>query len=81
MEQELSDQDEPCLATLSLSKELPLPPTPEAKTPSTTEIKMISGNGFLLNTRQLEAEVFSITLDGLDRIIEDRTQEPLPPRD
>ena len=81
MEQELSDQDEPCLATLSLSKEPPLPPTLEAKTPSTTDIKMISGNGFLLNTRQLEAEVFSITLDGLDYMIEDRTQEPLPPRD
>ena len=80
MEQELSAQDT-CLATLSLTRERPPSPTQKVKLPLEVDIKMISGNGFLLNARQLDAEVFSITLDGLDRMIEDRTQESLPPQD
>ena len=39
---------------------------------------MISGNGFLLNTRQQGIELFSISIDGLDRMIKDRTQEQVP---
>ena len=41
---------------------------------------MISANGFQLDIRQPGVEVFSITLDGLDRMIEDkkRDREPKP---
>jgi hypothetical protein len=39
---------------------------------------MISSNGFLLNTRQPGIELFSITLDGLDRMITDRQEEQQP---
>jgi predicted aspartyl protease len=42
------------------------------------DIKMISSNGFMLNARQQGIELFSITLDGLDRMIEDRKQEQQP---
>ncbi|KAH8590341.1 hypothetical protein B0O99DRAFT_634686 [Bisporella sp. PMI_857] len=42
------------------------------------DIKMISGNGFMLNARQQGIELFSISLDGLERIIEDRKQEQQP---
>ncbi|KAH8589747.1 hypothetical protein B0O99DRAFT_636143, partial [Bisporella sp. PMI_857] len=42
------------------------------------DIKMISGNGFMLNARQQRIELFSISLDGLERIIEDRKQEQQP---
>jgi hypothetical protein len=54
----------------------------DVKTPSTVDIKMISGNGFLLNMRQTGTEVFAITLDGLDRMIEDKILElHQPPTD
>ena len=43
--------------------------------PLAIDIKMISANGFILNARQPKAEIFSITLDGLDRMIADRKQE------
>jgi hypothetical protein len=46
-----------------------------SRTPSTLDIRMISANGFQLNMRQPGTELFSITLDGLDRMIEDRRQE------
>ena len=36
---------------------------------------MILANGFMLDTHQPKAEIFSITLDGLDQIIADRKQE------
>jgi transposase InsO family protein len=39
------------------------------------DIRMISANGFTLQIRQPDVEVFSITFDGLDRMIEDRHQE------
>lgn len=58
--------------------DVPMPhPSREAKAkmPLAVDIKMISGNGFLLDTRQPGVEIFSITLDGLDRMIEDRAQE------
>jgi transposase InsO family protein len=47
----------------------------ETKTPSTLDIGLITANGFNLTMRQKEVEVFSITLDGLDRLVEDRRQE------
>jgi hypothetical protein len=43
--------------------------TAKAKRPLTVNIGMISGNGFLLNTRQPDVEVFAISIDGLDRMI------------
>ena len=39
---------------------------------------MISGNGFMLDARQQGVELFEISLDGLDRMIEDRTPDPVP---
>jgi transposase InsO family protein len=38
-------------------------------------IRGVSANGFTLTMRQPKVEVFSISMDGLDRIIEDRYQE------
>ena len=43
----------------------------ESKTPSTLDIGLITANGFTLTMRRKEVEVFSITLDGLDRLVED----------
>src|SRR6266536_2730411 len=54
--------------------------TTKDKTPLAVDIRMISANGFQLDMRQPGVEVFSITLDGLDRMIEDkkRDREPKP---
>ena len=41
----------------------------EPQTTTSLDIRTISGNGFLLNTRQPDVEIFSITLDGLDCLI------------
>jgi hypothetical protein len=43
--------------------------------PTPLDIRMVSGNGFMLSARQQGIEVFSITLDGLDRMITDRQQD------
>jgi hypothetical protein len=43
----------------------------KATTSFTGKLGLISGNGLLLNLRQLGIEVFSIMLDILDRVIED----------
>ena len=50
----------------------------EPQTTTSLDIRTISGNGFLLNARQPDVEIFSITLDGLDRLIEDRTPDQDP---
>ena len=55
--------------------------TVKAKKPLLVNIKMVSSNGFLLNTRQPSVEVFAISIDGLDRMIQDRTPELAPPAD
>ena len=51
------------------------PEQSDQKQVSTLEIKTITANGFQLNMRQPGTEIFSITLDGLDRMIEDRRQD------
>jgi transposase InsO family protein len=48
--------------------------TANVKAPLAIDIKMVSGNGFLLDIRQRSVDVFSITLDGLDRMIEDKKE-------
>ena len=45
--------------------------TVKAKKPLLVNIKMVSGNGFLLNTRQPSVEVFAISIDSLDQMIQD----------
>jgi len=45
------------------------------KRPLVINIRGVSANGFTLVMRQPEVEVFSISMDGLDRMIEDRYQE------
>jgi transposase InsO family protein len=52
--------------------------SPKDKLPAAVDIKLISGNGFMLDVRQPGVEIFSITLDGLDRMIEDKMQEREP---
>jgi hypothetical protein len=47
----------------------------KATTSFTSKIGLISRNGLLLNLRQPGIEVFSITLDILDRAIEDQQDE------
>jgi hypothetical protein len=51
-----------------------------AKLLSTVDIRTISANGVRLGMRQPDTKVFSIILDRLDRMIEDKQQEQLPPR-
>src|SRR3984885_4439134 len=60
-----------------VQKPPPAAPTPskQTKTPPAFDIRMLTGNRFLLNLRQPGVEMFSITLDGLDRLIQDKTQE------
>ena len=50
----------------------------KAKAALAVNIKMVSANGFQLNTRKPDVEVFSITIDGLDQMIEDRKQDQQP---
>jgi hypothetical protein len=66
-----------------VQKPPPAAPTPseQTKTPPAFDIRMLTGNGFLLNLRQPGVEMFSITLDGLDRLIQDKTQEQNPQQD
>ena len=56
-------------------------PSKQTKTPLAFDIRMLTGNGFLLNLRQPGVEMFLITLDGLDRLIQDKTQEQNPQQD
>ena len=49
--------------------------TAQTKSPAMIDIGMVSANGFQLKMRQPDVEVFSISLDGLDRMIEDQRQE------
>ena len=74
MERELNrpDNDRP---TSQITRKKARRTAQETKTPSTLDIGLITANGFTLTMRQKEVEVFSITLDGLDRLVEDRRQE------
>ena len=47
----------------------------EPQTTTSLDIRTISGNGFLLNARQPDVEIFLITLDGLDCLIKDCTPD------
>ena len=74
MEQELSCPADTQPALLDQPKSQ-LPKKVRFKLPQSVDIRIISANGFQLNTCQPRVEIFSITLDRLDRMIEDRVQE------
>ncbi|MDA4119333.1 MAG: reverse transcriptase domain-containing protein [Thaumarchaeota archaeon] len=53
------------------------PPSPPPRTPTLVkvDIKMVSANGFALSLKRPETQLFSISLDGLDRLIADKKAE------
>jgi hypothetical protein len=75
MEKELSISEDNQPLPLKVRRRRPPDPV-QAKASTNLNIGPVSPNGFQFNLRQKGVEVFSVTLDGLDRMIADQNPDP-----